>query len=76
MSPTDISRIMAHEIEYEGMTYRNHILHLDRITGNVQLTPFRSELPFTVFVNGRIRVTVTHDSAGGKLRYDMRFQAY
>ena len=77
MNSADIQRIMAHEIEFEGKIYRNHILHLNRTDGKTELTPFRSELPFTIFVNGRIRAAITaHHSADGKLKYELCYEAY
>ena len=77
MSSPEIQRIMAHEIEFDGKIYRNHILHLNRTDGKTELTPFRSELPFTVFVNGKIRAAVTaRHSADGKLKYEITYQSY
>lgn len=54
-----MERIMAHSIEFEGQTYRMHILELDD-QGNVSLTPFEHETPNTRFINGHIRVTLRH----------------
>lgn len=52
-----MERILAHSILYEGREYRMCVAELQP-DGTVTFTPFDSEVHSTVFVSGRVRLTV------------------
>lgn len=54
-------RVLAHEVIVNGETYRLHSVRIDS-EGKLVVEPFNGETSGTVFVEGRIEVSVDADS--------------